>query len=247
MTSSCIEYEAITKSYGAKTILHGLTFSIAANLTTAIVGESGSGKSTLLQMANGLVVPEKGQVSVFSSIINSGSVTAQRLKIGYSVQGAGLFPHLSVFQNITLMATLQKWSDADIQNRYQQLMQLLELDEDLRDRYPFSLSGGQQQRVSLCRAMMLKPPLLLLDEPFSALDPVTRDIIHAEFLKLQQAETRSMVLVTHDMFEATKLAQQIIVLCDGRIEQQGSVAEIENNPASDYVQALFRAGGQGNA
>jgi osmoprotectant transport system ATP-binding protein len=247
MTLACIEYDGITKSYDTKTILHGLTFSIKSNITTAIVGESGSGKSTLLQLANGLVVPEKGQVSVFGAAVNSNNITSQRLKIGCSVQGAGLFPHLSVFQNITLMATLQKWSTTDIQDRYQQLMRLLELDVDLRDRYPYSLSGGQQQRVSLCRAMMLKPPLLLLDEPFSALDPVTRDIIYDEFLKLQQAEIRSIVLVTHDMFEATKLAQQIIVLCDGKIEQQGTVAEIENNPASDYVEALFRAGGNAHA
>ena len=119
--------------------------------------------------------------------------------------------------------------------------------QNFKDRYPSELSGGQQQRVSLCHAMMLKPPLLLLDEPFSALDPVTRDIIYDEFLKLQQAEIRSIVLVTHDMFEATKLAQQIIVLCDGKIEQQGTVAEIENNPASDYVEALFRAGGNAHA
>ena len=244
MPIPCIEYSDITKSYGDKTILNGLSLSITANITTAIVGASGSGKSTLIQIANGLIIPERGQVSVFGSPITNGKITDKRLAIGYSVQGAGLFPHMSVFENITLMATLQRWSEQDTKIRFHTLMQLLELDRELSDRYPFSLSGGQQQRVSLCRAMMLNPPLLLLDEPFSALDPVTRDSIHREFLKLQHAETRSMVLVTHDMFEAIKLAQEIIVMCDGRIEQQGSVAEIQNNPASDYVQALFQAGGQ---
>ena len=108
---------------------------------------------------------------------------------------------------------------------------------------PYSLSGGQQQRVSLCRAMMLNPPLLLLDEPFSALDPVTREIIHSEFLRLQAIESRTTVLVTHDMGEAMKLAQQVIVLYEGRIEQQGSVEDIQNNPASYYVETLFRVGG----
>ncbi len=244
MSIPCIEYSDITKSYGDKTILDGLSLRITANITTAIVGASGSGKSTLIQIANGLIIPERGQVSVFGSAINSENITDNRLAIGYSVQGAGLFPHMSVYENVTLMARLQRWSKQDTESRFHTLMQLLELDQELSDRYPFSLSGGQQQRVSLCRALMLNPPLLLLDEPFSALDPVTRDSIHREFLKLQQAETRSMLLVTHDMFEAIKLAQEIIVMRDGRIEQQGLVAEIQNNPASDYVQALFHAGGQ---
>ena len=244
MSIPCIEYSDITKSYGDKTILDGLSLRITANITTAIVGASGSGKSTLIQIANGLIIPERGQVSVFGSAINSENITDNRLAIGYSVQGAGLFPHMSVYENVTLMARLQRWSKQDTEIRFHTLMQLLELDQELSDRYPFSLSGGQQQRVSLCRALMLNPPLLLLYEPFSALDPVTRDSIHREFLKLQQAETRSMLLVTHDMFEAIKLAQEIIVMRDGRIEQQGSVAEIQNNPASDYVRALFHAGGQ---
>ena len=187
--------------------------------------------------------PERGQVSVLGSVLNPTNVIEKRLAIGYSVQGAGLFPHLSVYQNVTLMARLQNWSEADSRSRFDYLIELLELDAAMSDRFPFSLSGGQQQRVSLCRAMMLKPPLLLLDEPFSALDPITRDTIHEEFIKLQQAETRSMVLVTHDMGEAIKLAQEIIVLCDGKIEQQGSAAEVQNNPASDYVAALFRHGG----
>ena len=243
MTTSCIEYRDVSKSYDNNTIVSGLSLRIPADITTAIVGESGSGKSTLMQMANGLVIPEQGQVSVFGSVISSENIIEKRLSIGYSVQGAGLFPHISVYQNVTLMARLQKWPEVDTRARFDTLMQLLELDDEMAERFPYSLSGGQQQRVSLCRAMMLNPPLLLLDEPFSALDPLTRDIIHQEFLKLQKAETRSMVLVTHDMGEAIKLAQQIIVLCDGRIEQQGSVAEIQNSPATEYVENLFMSGG----
>tara|TARA_B110000438_G_scaffold282837_1_gene310225 strand:+ start:1275 stop:2009 length:735 start_codon:yes stop_codon:yes gene_type:complete len=243
MSNPCISYEAVTKSYGKKVIIEDLSLDIPADITTAIVGESGSGKSTLLQMANGLVKPEKGQVSVFNKSINKTSITLQRLKIGYSVQGAGLFPHLSVFNNVILMARLLGWADDAIQSRFQYLLDLFELDTELSPRYPYSLSGGQQQRVSLCRAMMLNPPLLLLDEPFSALDPVTREIIHSEFLRLQAIESRTTVLVTHDMGEAMKLAQQVIVLYEGRIEQQGSVEDIQNNPASDYVETLFRVGG----
>jgi len=243
MSNPCISYEAVTKSYGTKVIIEDLSLDIPADITTAIVGESGSGKSTLLQMANGLVKPEKGQVSVFNKSINKTSITLQRLKIGYSVQGAGLFPHLSVFNNVILMARLLGWADDAIQSRFQYLLDLFELDTELSPRYPYSLSGGQQQRVSLCRAMMLNPPLLLLDEPFSALDPVTREIIHSEFLRLQAIESRTTVLVTHDMGEAMKLAQQVIVLYEGRIEQQGSVEDIQNNPASYYVETLFRVGG----
>ena len=243
MANSCIKYEVVTKSYGKKIIIKELSLDIPADITTAIVGESGSGKSTLLQMANGLVIPEKGQVSIFSKPINKVSIREQRLKIGYSVQGAGLFPHLSVLHNVTLMARLLDWADDAIQSRFEYLLDLFELDPELSPRYPYSLSGGQQQRVSLCRAMMLNPPLLLLDEPFSALDPVTREIIHSEFLRLQAIESRTTVLVTHDMGEAMKLAQQVIVLYEGRIEQQGSVEDIQNNPASYYVETLFRVGG----
>ena len=243
MSNPCISYEAVTKSYGTKVIIEDLSLDIPADITTAIVGESGSGKSTLLQMANGLVKPEKGQVSVFNKSINKASITLQRLKIGYSVQGAGLFPHLSVFNNVILMAKLLGWADDAIKSRFEYLLDLFELDTELSPRYPYSLSGGQQQRVSLCRAMMLNPPLLLLDEPFSALDPVTREIIHSEFLRLQALESRTTVLVTHDMGEAMKLAQQIIVLYEGRIEQQGTVKDIQNNPASNYVETLFRVGG----
>lgn len=242
MTDTCIEYRDVSKSYGDNTILSNLNLSIERDITTVIVGESGSGKSTLLQMANGLIVPEQGQVSVFDTKLDRDNIIATRLGIGYSVQGAGLFPHLSIFENISVMARLQGWPDEKIRLRYHYLLELLGLDAALSDRFPYSLSGGQQQRASLCRAMMLNPSLLLLDEPFSALDPLTRDSIYQEFIKLQHAETRSVVLVTHNMREAIKLAQQIIVLSEGKIEQQGSVSDIQNNPASEYVETLFRIG-----
>lgn len=242
MPSSCISYTDVSKSYNGQCIIDGLSLTIPADITTAIVGESGSGKTTLLQMANGIVIPERGQVSVLGSPIHKATIIKQRLSIGYSIQNAGLFPHLSVFENISLMARLQKWPEEKIRERFDHLVQLFELDADLSARYPFSLSGGQQQRVSLCRAMMLDPPLLLLDEPFSALDPLTRDLIHQEFLRITRTESRSVVLVTHDMNEALKIAEQIIVMCAGKIEQQGSAEDISSNPASEYVASLFRIG-----
>lgn len=240
--SYCIEYKQISKSFGKRRILSDLNLSITADITTAIVGTSGSGKTTLLQIANGLVLPDVGKISIFGAPVTADSRQRMRLAIGYSQQGAGLFPHLTIFDNATLMARLQGWTEARITARYQQLMRLLGLNDEFDQRYPYSLSGGQQQRVSLCRAMMLDPPLLLLDEPFSALDPVTRDGIHQEFLQLQQAETRSIVLVTHDMAEALKLAQRIVILHAGAVEQHGTVFEVQSNPATEYVAALFGSG-----
>ena len=139
------------------------------------------------------------------------------------------------------MAELEDWPEARIAERYRYLLALLELPpEDFSARYPHSLSGGQQQRVSLCRAMMLNPPLMLLDEPFSALDPITRKTIHEEFIRLQQAESRSIILVTHDMGEAIKLAQYLVILKDGEIVQQGEINEVRSAPGDDYVTRLLR-------
>lgn len=160
--------------------------------------------------------------------------------MGYAVQGAGLFPHMTVFENVTIVARLSGWSDSEIKARYQHLLALLELTYEFSTRYPHSLSGGQQQRVSLCRAMMLNPPLLLLDEPFSALDPITRTAIHEQFLHLQQVEPRSVLFVTHDMNEARHLAQHGVIMREGNVLQQGSMTAIADSPANEHVADLFR-------
>lgn len=195
-------------------------------------------------MTNGLIKPDSGQIKVFGRPLDYENLTSLRQKMGYAVQGAGLFPHLTVFQNITLVARLAKHPDASIADRYEYLLNLLELPEEMSHRYPHSLSGGQQQRVSLCRAMMLNPPLLLLDEPFSALDPITRATIHSEFIALQKAESRSIVMVTHDMSEALKLAQHLIILKDGRVVSEGSPQQIQTDPVDNYVAKLFKGIGQ---
>lgn len=241
MSEFSIEFEGVTKAYGPTPILKDFSLKIPATLTTALVGESGSGKSTLLNLANGLISPDAGTVRVFGELIGSQDLVTLRRGMGYAVQGAGLFPHLTVADNIGLVAKLADWPMADVTARIDVLFGMLNLDAELADRYPHSLSGGQQQRVSLCRAMMLNPPMLLLDEPFSALDPMTRTAIHREFSELQATESRSVLLVTHDIREAAKLAQYIVVLRDGVVVQQGDVASVTEFPKDAYVELLLGA------
>ena len=238
---SQIILRGVTKSYGKETALRDVNVEFADGVTTAVVGPSGSGKSTLLQMINGLVRPSQGSVYVFDRPIDYGQLPELRRQIGYAVQGTGLFPHMTVERNITLLARLVGWGTDRIRDRAQELMSLVGLSWDYAVRYPHELSGGQQQRVGLCRAMMLNPPIFLLDEPFGALDPVTRQEIHQEFLRLQASEPRTMVLVTHDLREAIKLAQRLMVLERGRIVQHGPCKEIVNAPSDQFVRTFFRS------
>jgi osmoprotectant transport system ATP-binding protein len=236
-----ITLDHVSKSYGTETALHDLHLAFEENRTTAVVGTSGSGKSTLLQLINGLARPDRGTVSVFWEAIDYQRLPELRLRIGYAVQGTGLFPHLTVEQNITLLAKLTKWEPDRITARAEELMKLTNLPLTLRARYPHELSGGQQQRVGLCRAMMLNPKIFLLDEPFGALDPITRNEIHREFLHLQRSEPRTIVLVTHDLREALKLAQRIVILDRGRLMQYGSCDEIREDPANEFVRNFMNA------
>lgn len=236
-----ITLESVTKDYGGDKALDGVSLTFADDVTTAIVGTSGSGKSTLLQLINGLVRPSAGQVRVFGQPIDYRRLPELRRQIGYAVQGTGLFPHLTVAGNITLLARLVGWPKERIHEQATSLMKLAGLSEAFTRRYPHELSGGQQQRVGLCRAMMLNPRVFLLDEPFGALDPITRSDIHQEFLHLQRSEPRTIVLVTHDLREARKLAHRLIVLHEGRVAQEGSCAEVLANPADGWVRDFFQA------
>ena len=239
MSGHSIEFEHIIKSYGGRPVIRDVSVALPVNTTTAIVGESGSGKSTLLQMINGLVLPDSGSIRVQGELLDYSRLTRVRRSMGYAVQGAGLFPHLTVRENVTLVASLEGWLAGRIRDRYDDLLALFSLDDELSARFPHSLSGGQAQRVGLCRAMMLDPPLLLLDEPFSGLDPITRASIYREMLQLEHSGDRSILLVTHDMSEAARLAERLVILRQGRIIQQGSAQEIKAGPADDYVRGLF--------
>ena len=236
--SGIIEFRRLNKSYGRTEVFRNLDLDIAPGITTSLVGESGCGKSTLLQLINGLERPDRGAVHTFGEPVPVNGLAAFRRRIGYAVQGTGLFPHMSVARNIALLGELENWPESRIRARTGALMNLMALDEDLGSRYPHELSGGQRQRVGICRAMFLQPDILLLDEPFSGVDPLTRSEIHEQFLGLMGSESTTVVLVTHDMAEAVLLADEIIVIRDGAIVQQGTVERIKRS-SDAYVARLF--------
>ncbi|MCH8873156.1 ABC transporter ATP-binding protein [candidate division KSB1 bacterium] len=233
---SSIAFDNVSKSYHQKIALKNISLTFQPNKTTAVIGPSGSGKSTLIQLINGLLRPDNGQVSVFDKKINYDNLSELRRRMGYAVQGTGLFPHLTVKKNITLLAVLENWENDRISKRAEELVNLVNLPKGYFTKYPHELSGGEQQRVGLCRAMMLNPKIFLLDEAFGALDPITRSEIHAEFIKLQKLEARTIILVTHDLREAFKLADQVVILNEGQVEQIGTRKEILETPASKFVE-----------
>lgn len=214
---TAVTLDQVGKDYAGTPVLSDVSVSFPAKALTAIIGRSGSGKSTLLRTVNGLVVPDRGVVSVLGQRIDYRDLITLRRRIGYAVQRSGLFPHLTVADNITLIARLEGWEAARVARRLEELVGMMQLDSAWLSRFPHELSGGQQQRVGLARAMLSDPPLLLLDEPFAALDPLTRLDIHNQLLDLQSREPRCILLVTHDMREALKLADQVLVLEAGRV------------------------------
>ena len=241
MVTPIITFTNVSKRYGDTVVLSEIELEIPNGQTTVIVGQSGSGKTTLLRMVNGLIKPDSGRLEVFGDLVPEENVENFRRKIGYAVQGAGLFPHLSVKENIVLIARLEGWSSQDLDERFEMLMRQMELPLDLSDRIPNELSGGQQQRVGLCRALMLKPKLLLLDEPFSAVDPLTRLELYEVVEKLISNEAVSIVMVSHDLSEAKRLGDRMVVLQNGIILQNDLISNVIGNPATPYVERLVQS------
>lgn len=233
-------FKNVSHSYGQRKVLDNLDLSFDENKITVILGRSGSGKSTLIQMINGLIVPSQGMVKVFGEEIDYTQVHELRRAIGYSVQGTGLFPHMTVLENIALLPKITNQSLEKSMSRIDRLMKFVDLDLEFKDKYPYQLSGGEQQRVGICRAMILNPRIFLLDEAFGALDVMTRREIHEELLTLQKEEPRSIILVTHDVSEAMKLADNLIILEEGKVQQYAPPEEIEKNPANKNVEIFFR-------
>ncbi|MCB0491523.1 MAG: ATP-binding cassette domain-containing protein [Cyclobacteriaceae bacterium] len=214
---SAILLDKVSHRYGDQVIFKKLSLEIEAEKITAILGKSGSGKSTLLQIINGLIRPYEGTVSLLGKPIDYDNIHQIRLTIGYAVQSVGLFPHLTIYENITLPGVLAGWNKEQKAKRTQELMELVNLSVEHKNKYPYQLSGGEQQRVGLCRAILLNPPFMLLDESFSSLDPETKQDIHAEVIKLQSTEPRCIVMVTHDPEEAIKLGDTQLKFENGKL------------------------------
>ena len=203
---------------GGQLVLRNVSLTVGAGETVALVGRSGSGKTTLLRVINRLIEPDGGEVIVEGRPVTAWDPIALRRRTGYVIQDAGLFPHMTVAQNIGIVPRLLEWPAARIDARVDELLAMVGLEAPVyRDRWPDELSGGQRQRVGLARALAADPPLLLMDEPFGALDPITRAELHVEFSRLQSALRRAVVFVTHDMAEAVALADRIAILHDGEI------------------------------
>ncbi|CAI2935250.1 ABC transporter ATP-binding protein [Aminobacter niigataensis] len=237
-----IEIENITKRYGDAAVVDDVSMVIEPHTLTVIVGTSGSGKTTLLRMINRLVEPTSGTIKLDG--VDNRSVPGHELRrsIGYAIQGNGLFPHRTVAQNIGTVPLLLGWDAARIKARVDELMSLLQLDPAaFGPRYPHELSGGQQQRVGVARALAAEPNVLLMDEPFGALDPIIRTKAQQDLLAIQKRFGTTIILVTHDMEEAVHLGDRIAVMDAGKLIQYASPAEILAKPATGFVETLVGA------
>ncbi len=218
MAPPAVQFAEVSASRGGRPVLRQVSLSVAAGQTVALVGRSGSGKTTLLRLVNRLLDPDSGDVFVDGLSTRAWNPVDLRRRTGYVIQDAGLFPHVTVAGNIATVPRLLEWPSARIEARVDELLTLVGLDPAVfRGRWPDQLSGGQRQRAGLARALAADPPLLLMDEPFGALDPITKGELHAEFQRVQRTLHRSVILVTHDMAEACLLADQIAVLHDGEV------------------------------
>lgn len=224
---SPIQLQNVSFDYDAAPVLEGISHVFAAYAVTAVLGSSGSGKSTMLELINGMLRPKQGMVTVFGRPLDYAQVYTLRSQIGYVVQRAALFPHMTVGRNISLSGVVQGQSREVLSARVRTLLAMAQLPEAYADKYPHELSGGEQQRVSLCRAMFLNPPILLMDEPFSALDYATKQAIYTHFQAWQAAEPRTVILVTHDWEEAKQLADAFVWIDDGRIRSHGNKEELD--------------------
>lgn len=231
----------VAKAYGGQVAVRPTNLSVEAHRTCVLIGPSGCGKSTLLRMILGLVHPDQGRVLIGGEVLDAKNALRLRRAIGYVVQDGGLFPHLTAGDNVTLLARYLGRDPAWIAARLAELAALVRLPAAALVRYPSQLSGGQRQRVGIMRALMLDPPLLLLDEPLGALDPVTRLELQEELRELFLRLRKTVVLVTHDMNEAAHFGDHIVLLRAGAVVQQGRLEDLLVRPAEAYVRDFIRA------
>ena len=236
-----IEYRSIGKTFADGTEAVGdFSLQLPSRTTTVFVGSSGCGKTTLLRMVNRMVDPTRGQVLIDDVDIATRNKVELRRSIGYVMQHAGLLPHRKVIDNVATVLRLNGVGKEEAHNRAHAVLETVGLDASLADRYPSQLSGGQQQRVGVARGLVTDPNILLMDEPFGAVDPIVRDELQQELLRLQRELDKTIVFVTHDIDEAFLLGDQVVILKKGaEVAQVGSPAEILANPANDFVRSFI--------
>lgn len=245
MTRAMIEVRSLSKAFGASPVLQALSLDIHAGELLVLVGSSGSGKSTLLRLLNRLLEPDRGSIHLQGEDIRLCAPELLRRRLGYVIQSVGLFPHWTVAENIGAVPQLLGWPKARIRARVDALLALLQLPAAAyAQRYPHELSGGQQQRVGVARALAADPDVLLMDEPFAALDPLTRSSLQQALREIHARSGKTIVLVTHDIDEALRLGTRLVLLDQGRIVQQGTPQAILRAPANDWVREFV---GQGEA
>lgn len=238
---TAIEFKHVKKVYGEKVIIDDFNLKITPGEFLTVVGSSGCGKTTILKMINGLIIPDEGQVLVHDQCTQAVDLIELRRGIGYAIQGSVLFPHMTVAQNIAYVPNLLNKNDK--KRTYEALskwMKIVGLDEELIHRYPSELSGGQQQRVGIARALASSPDILLMDEPFGAVDEITRSTLQDEILRIHHQENITIIFVTHDINEALKLGSRVMVIDQGKVVQLASPREILEHPKTEFVRKLVQ-------
>jgi|TARA_B110000879_G_C11107703_1_gene485996 osmoprotectant transport system ATP-binding protein len=235
-----IEFRDVTKTYGHDLAVTNFSLSAPSGKITVLMGLSGSGKTTLLRTVNKLVQPTSGTILIDGNDIADLDSVVLRRSIGYVMQEVGLLPHKSVLDNVTLIAQIAGQDKDEALRNALELLELVGIGSSFHDRFPGQLSGGQQQRVGVARALAIRPNILLMDEPFGAVDPIVREELQDELIRIQRQLSLTIILVTHDRYEAIKLADQLVVLSQGaKIEQVGTPKELTEKPANKFVQKLL--------
>lgn len=237
---NAIEYKNISMVYGEKEIIHNLNLTVEQGEFVTIIGSSGCGKTTILKMVNGLLAPTAGEIFIEGKSTKELDLTELRRNIGYAIQGSVLFPHMTVYQNIAYVPNLLNKQDKKrTEKAVSKWMQIVGLEESMKVRYPSELSGGQQQRVGIARALAASPNLLLMDEPFGAVDEITRSTLQDEISRIHKETGITILFVTHDINEAMKLGTKVLVMDKGAVQQYDRPEAIQQNPANEFVAALL--------
>ena len=241
MTKAAIQFKHVQKRFGDDLVIPDLSFTISQGEFITILGTSGSGKTTTLKMVNGLLQPSAGEITIDGRPLSELDLVQLRRHMGYVVQQIGLFPHMTIAQNIAVVAQLLHWNKEQTSQRVRELLQLVQLNpREYATRYPSQLSGGQQQRVGVARALVANPPYVLFDEPFGALDALTREELQHEIKRIHESfADKTFMFVTHDLNEALYLGSRVMVMHEGRIEQFATPAEIVRQPATPFVKKLL--------